>query len=47
MGRATQGYLVYFDGDIYELRGEVVNVKIEKCQTYYLLGTTVYEKKQP
>jgi len=43
MGRTTQGYLVYFDGDIDELRGELVNVKIEKCQTYYLSGTDVDE----
>ena len=43
MGRTTQGFLVYFDGDIDELLGELVNVKIEKCQTYYLSGTAVYE----
>ena len=41
MGRTTQGYLVYLDGDIDELRGELVNVKIEKCETYYLAGSIV------
>lgn len=41
MGRTTHGYIVYFDGDIDELRGKLVNVKIEVCQTYYLAGTMV------
>lgn len=39
MGRTTHGYIVYCDGDIDELRGKLVNVKIDVCQTYYLAGT--------
>lgn len=38
MGRTTHGYIVYFDGDIDELRGQLVNVKIDNCQRYYLAG---------
>ena len=38
MGRTTHGYIVYFDGDIDELRGKLVNVKIDQCQRYYLAG---------
>lgn len=41
MGRTTHGYLVYCDGDIDELRGTLVNVEIDTCQTYYLAGTKV------
>lgn len=41
MGRTTQGYIVYCEGDIEKLRGQLVNVKIEQCQTYYLAGTIV------
>lgn len=41
MGRTTQGYIVYFDGDIDELKGELVNVKIDTCETYYLSGERV------
>jgi tRNA-2-methylthio-N6-dimethylallyladenosine synthase len=41
MGRTTHGYIVYFDGDIDELRGKLVNVRIDVCQTYYLAGTMV------
>ena len=41
MGRTTQGYLVYFEGDIDKLKGELVKVNIEKCQTYYLAGSIV------
>jgi len=41
MGRTTHGYIVYFDGDIDELRGKLVDVKIDKCQTYSLTGTLV------
>jgi len=39
MGRTTQNYIVYFEGDIDELQGELVNVKIEDCETFYLSGT--------
>lgn len=38
MGRTTHGYIVYFDGDIEELRGELLNVEIDTCQRYYLAG---------
>jgi len=41
MGRTTHGYIVYFDGDIDELRGKLVNVKIDNCMTYYLSGVRV------
>jgi len=41
MGRTTHGYIVYCEGDIDELRGKLVNVEIEVCQTYYLAGTLV------
>ena len=46
MGRTTHGYIVYCDGDIDELRGELVNVKIDTCQTYYLAGSIVEEDSQ-
>jgi len=41
MGRTTHGFIVYCDGDIDELRGQLVTVEIEKCQTYYLAGKLV------
>ena len=41
MGRTTHGYIVYCDGDIDELRGETIKVRIEVCETYYLAGTRV------
>ena len=41
MGRTTHGYIVYFDGDIDELRGQLVNVKINACQTYSLTGSMI------
>ena len=41
MGRTTHGYVVYFDGDIDELRGKLVNVKITACQSFSLTGTFV------
>lgn len=41
MGRTSHGYIVYFEGDIDELRGSIVNVKIDTAQTYYLAGTRV------
>jgi len=43
MGRTTHGYIVYFEGDIDELRGSLVNVEIEKCQRYYLAGKITEE----
>jgi len=44
MGRTTHGYIVYFDGDIDEMRGKLVNVKIDKCQRYYLAGKMTEEE---
>jgi len=46
MGRTTHGYIVYFDGDIEELRGELVNVKITRCQRYYLAGEIAEEGEE-
>jgi tRNA-2-methylthio-N6-dimethylallyladenosine synthase len=31
MGRTRHNYIVYFDGDIDELQGELVNVHIDTC----------------
>jgi len=42
MGRTRHGYIVYCDGNIDELRGKLVNVEIDTCQTYYLAGRIVY-----
>jgi tRNA-2-methylthio-N6-dimethylallyladenosine synthase len=41
MGRTTQGYICYCEGDIDLLRGKLVQVKVHTCQTYYLAGTIV------
>lgn len=41
MGRTRHGYITYFPGEIDELRGKLVNVKIEDCQTWYLSGKMV------
>lgn len=41
MGRTRHGYIVYCDGNIDELRGKLVNVKVDKCQRYYLAGKIV------
>jgi len=41
MGRSRHGYIVYCEGDIDELRGELVNVEIDTCQAYYLAGNRV------
>eukprot|EP00577_Skeletonema_sp_RCC1716_P005491 CAMPEP_0113418136 /NCGR_PEP_ID=MMETSP0013_2-20120614/26042_1 /TAXON_ID=2843 ORGANISM="Skeletonema costatum, Strain 1716" /NCGR_SAMPLE_ID=MMETSP0013_2 /ASSEMBLY_ACC=CAM_ASM_000158 /LENGTH=768 /DNA_ID=CAMNT_0000305345 /DNA_START=44 /DNA_END=2350 /DNA_ORIENTATION=+ /assembly_acc=CAM_ASM_000158 len=46
MGRTTHGYIVYFDGDIDELRGELVNVKIDRCEKFYLAGKRTDEPVQ-
>ncbi len=46
MGRTTHGYIVYFDGDIDKLRGELVNVKIDTCQKFYLAGKRTDEPLQ-
>ena len=41
MGRTRHGYITYFEGDIDELRGKLVDVKINDCQTFYLAGDAV------
>ena len=41
MGRTTHGYIVYFEGDIDELRGELVNVEIEETKQFHLVGKIV------
>jgi len=41
MGRTRHNYIVYFEGKIDELQGELVNVKIEQCATFYLSGSRV------
>jgi tRNA-2-methylthio-N6-dimethylallyladenosine synthase len=41
MGRTRHGYIVYCDGDIDELRGTLVNVKIDTCETYHLAGKRI------
>jgi tRNA-2-methylthio-N6-dimethylallyladenosine synthase len=41
MGRTRHGYIVYCDGEIDELRGTLVNVKIDTCETYHLAGKRV------
>lgn len=38
MGRTRQGRQVYFDGDLSQLRGELVKVKITEAGTWSLLG---------
>lgn len=41
MGRTTHNFIVYFEGDIDELRGKLVNVNIDTCQTFHLSGSIV------
>lgn len=41
MGRTTHGYIAYFEGDIDELRGELVNVEIEQTKQFHLVGKIV------
>jgi tRNA-2-methylthio-N6-dimethylallyladenosine synthase len=41
MGRTRHGYIVYCHGDIDELRGKTVQVKIETTDTYYLSGNMI------
>lgn len=43
MGRTRHGYIVYCDGDVDELRGKTVSVKIDTTETYYLAGSIVDE----
>ena len=39
MGRTTQGYITYFEGDIDELQGQLVDVTIEGAATFHLVGS--------
>ena len=41
MGRTTHGYIVYCEGDIESLRGKLVHVNINDCQTFFLAGKIV------
>lgn len=41
MGRTRHNYIVYCEGDIEELRGKTVAVKIEQTETYHLVGAIV------
>ena len=41
MGRTRHGYIVYCEGDIDELRGKTIHVKVDTSQTYYLAGERV------
>jgi tRNA-2-methylthio-N6-dimethylallyladenosine synthase len=41
MGRTRHNYIVYFEGDIDELKGQLVDVKIDACETFYLSGKRV------
>ena len=41
MGRTRHGYIVYCEGSIDELRGQLINVKIDETATYYLAGKQV------
>lgn len=41
MGRTRHGYIVYCDGDIDELKGKLINVKIETSKSFYLTGTAL------
>jgi len=46
MGRTRHGYIVYCEGDIDELRGHTIQVKIDTTETYYLAGSMVEEKEE-
>jgi len=37
-GRTTHGYIVHLSGDIDELKGRTVEVKIESCHSYHLMA---------
>lgn len=41
MGRTRHNYIVYFDGEIDELQGQLVDVHIDACETFYLSGKMV------
>lgn len=40
-GRTRHNYIVHFDGNIDKLEGELVNVHIDTCSTFYLSGVQV------
>jgi tRNA-2-methylthio-N6-dimethylallyladenosine synthase len=40
-GRTVHNYIVHFEGDIDKLEGELINVNIDKCETFYLSGVQV------
>lgn len=40
-GRTRHNYIVYCEGDIDELQGDTVDVKIEAAETYHLVGKIV------
>jgi len=41
MGRTRHNYIVYFEGNIDELQGELINVQIEQCEIFHLSGFRV------
>ena len=41
MGRTRTNRLVYFDGDIEELRGKLVDVRIREANAYWVAGEIV------
>lgn len=41
MGRTRHNYIVYCEGDIDDLKGTLVDVKITKAETYSLVGDIV------
>lgn len=43
MGRTRHGYLVYCPGDIDELRGSLIHVKIDSTYGYHMVGQRVFE----
>jgi tRNA-2-methylthio-N6-dimethylallyladenosine synthase len=45
MGRTRQGRQVYFDGDLSELKGEYVHVKITEARTWSLMGEKVDQER--
>ena len=44
MGRTRHGYIVYCPGEIDELRGQTIPVKIDATETYHLTGSRVDEE---
>jgi tRNA-2-methylthio-N6-dimethylallyladenosine synthase len=41
MGRTRHGYIVYCEGDIEDLKGKLIQVRIDTCQSYFISGTRV------